>query len=181
MMRLFICGHAQHGKDTVAQILWEEFGLSYADSSVIAMREFLRDQLAENFGLHYESELACYQDRVNHRAAWFSLIADYNAEDPARLARRIFSLHHAYVGIRNAAEFAAARKLATFSLWVDASERMVAESFDSNTMTPDMCDVVVRNNGTLEDLRAKLWRVFHRLPLDASLPNSRPVKCEASQ
>lgn len=173
-----ICGYARHGKDTVADILKATFGLRHESSSHIAMREFLRDQLAERFGLVYESEDDCYKDRVNHRAKWFDLIAEYNKDDPARLCRLIYSDNDIYVGIRSYWEFASAQHDGLFdlSVWVDASERIGPEPLSSNTITMNDCDFVIMNNGTLEDLNKKVKRTFYYL-----LKNRPNRRMEASK
>jgi hypothetical protein len=38
------------------------------------------------------------------------------------------------------------------AIWVDRSEHLPPEDSSSMTITPDMCDVIIDNNGTLEDL-----------------------------
>lgn len=162
-MKIYICGYARHGKDTVADILSNWYGLRHESSSHIAMREFLRNTLACQYGLRYASEEHCYEDRVNHRALWFNIIKRYGEGDPARLSRLIFRDNDLYVGIRNVEEFYASmmERLVDLSIWVDASERLgKTEGKDSNNLNPDDCDIVIRNNGTRKELEQKLSRVF---------------------
>ena len=161
-MKLYICGYARHGKDQVAQFLTEDFGLRHESSSHIAMRLFVRTKLALA-GITYPDEDACYEDRVNHRKFWYDAILEYNTPDRAKLSREIFKTNDMYVGIRNAEELAAAKaeNLADLIIWVDATERVgTIEGKDSNQITPNDCDVVVPNNGTLDELRARLQRLF---------------------
>jgi len=50
------------------------------------------------------------------------------------------------------------------SVFVDASERLPLEQ--GMTVTPDMCDIVVQNNGTLKEFMKKidvLREVFHTI------------------
>jgi ribose 1,5-bisphosphokinase PhnN len=55
-MKLFICGPARHGKDTVAAVLRENYGLTHESSSHFCMRVFLREALEARYGLVYDSE-----------------------------------------------------------------------------------------------------------------------------
>lgn len=173
-MKFMICGYARHGKDTVADILKATFGLRHESSSHIAMREFLREELADRFGLVYESEEDCYNDRVNHRAKWFDLISEFNQNDPARLCRLIYRTNDIYVGIRSVEELKAARREGLFdlSVWVDASQRIGPEPKSSNTITADDCDFIISNNGREEELGRKVKRTFFYLLKDR-MPNSR--------
>lgn len=162
-MKLFICGLARHGKDEAAKFLRKEFDLSFESSSHVAMNEFLRDELVYRYGLAYKTGEECFADRVNHREKWFQIISDYCLENPSKLSELIFSKHDIYVGIRNRVELYDAREkgLADLAIWIDASERYPEkESTASNNITAADCDLTVLNNGTLEQFRDRLRRVF---------------------
>lgn len=175
-MKLFICGHARHGKDTVAEIIRDDFGLSFDSSSHFAMNRFLRDELKNRYGLTYETAEECYRDRVNHRAKWFQIIADYNLDEPRRLSEEIFKAHDIYVGIRNRVELYDARDLADFAVWVDASKRVpIPEGVGSNNITPDDCDFSIPNNGDIRALYQKVRKIFRRIvPIDRQLARQTP-------
>lgn len=152
--KLMILGYARHGKDTVADILVKHFGLKKEDSSQFAGKQVMMPYFASR-GIHYASWDECYRDRVNHRQEWYEQITAYNTPDRARLAREIYTVSDMYVGIRNRSEFEAvkAERLFDYSIWVDASRRGIPpESTASNTMTKEMADHVILNDGTLEDL-----------------------------
>lgn len=161
-LKLMILGYARHGKDTVADILVNTFGLKKEDSSQFAGKQVMMPYFASK-GLFYPDWSACYADRANHRKEWFEQIKAYNTPDEARLAREIYEVSDIYVGIRRKEEFQAvkAEGLFNYSIWVDRSKLMPAEPTDSNTMTRDMADYVIDNNGTLEQLiittRALYW------------------------
>jgi hypothetical protein len=161
-MKIMICGHARHGKDYAAEYLKAQFGFKHDSSSHVAMREFLRDKLAADYGLVYRTEEECYADRVNHREKWFDLIQWYAREDRTKLTRLIFSRADIYVGIRDREQFLAARDedLVDLALWIDASKRCPPESSASNTILPDDCDLVVPNNGGQRQFERRLWRIF---------------------
>ena len=152
-LKLMILGYARHGKDTVANILSETYGLTKEDSSQFAGKQVMLPYFASK-GIVYPNWEACYADRVNHRQEWFEQIKAYNTPDEARLAREIYAVSDIYVGIRRKEEFEAVKKekLFDYSVWVDRSKLLPPEPTTSNTMTKEMADYVIDNNGTLEQL-----------------------------
>lgn len=153
-MKLMIIGYARHGKDTLA----ERLPLSFESSSMTACRLFLYDTLRGKYG--YNSPEECFNDRGNHRKEWYDLIKSYNASDPSRLARDIYRHNDVYCGLRDLEEYLVVRDAGLFdlSIWVDASGRLPPESKDSMTITRDLADIVIENNGTLEEFEAKIDR-----------------------
>ena len=75
-MKLLILGNARHGKDTLAELFNEHFGLTFMSSSQASADFFLYDQLKDKYG--YTSPEECFNDRVNHRDEWYLAICDYN-------------------------------------------------------------------------------------------------------
>lgn len=122
--RILVLGHARHGKDTVAAILTRDHGLRCASTSMAAA-QVVRLALFEE-GITYESDEACFADRVSHRSLWFDTIADLNDPDPATLVRHILSDHDVVVGLRSARELAASADLFDAVWWIDASGRGVS-------------------------------------------------------
>jgi hypothetical protein len=112
----------------------------------------------EGLGICYPDAESCFADRVNHRALWRELIEEYNAEDPARLAKEILAEADCYVGMRMEREYRAARPLFDHVLWIDSSARgLPPEDESSMTIRCDPGDMlVIENSGTLEQLHAKL-------------------------
>ena len=119
-----ILGHARHGKDTVAEILRDNHGFTFASSSLWAAEQAVRPALAAK-GIVYASLEECYADRVNHRKFWYDTISEYNGYGASRLAEEILVEHDVYVGMRSLREYHASIKLFDYVLWVDASERGV--------------------------------------------------------
>jgi len=152
-LKLMLIGYARGGKDTVADILVDTYGLRKEDSSRFAGKQVMLPYF-ESIGIHYADFEECYADRVNHRAEWFEQIKAYNTPDEARLAREIYAVSDIYVGIRRKEEFAAIKKegLFQYSIWVDRSKHIAPEPTTSNTMTKDMADYVIDNNGTMGQL-----------------------------
>ena len=151
-----ILGHARHAKDTVAEIIKDIAGLSFESSSKMCMELFLYDSIKDV--LDYKSMNECFEDRVNHRKLWNSLITAYNYHDPARLAREIFTRRDMYVGIRSNREFDAAKEEGLFdcAIWVDASNRLPLEPPDSFDISVDKADFVIDNNGKEIELPEKV-------------------------
>jgi hypothetical protein len=161
-LRLMVVGSGRHGKDTVAEILRDDYGASFVSSSWFMAEKVVLPYFAGK----YASVQECYDDRANHRSTWFDLIAAYNKDDATTLGRAIFAEYDLYVGNRNAREFHALRNAGAFdaSIWVDASQRVeYFEPRSSLTIEPWMADYVVDNNGTVDDLRKNLAPLMTRL------------------
>lgn len=160
-MKLLIIGHARHGKDTIASMLKEEFGLTHLASSEASSTIFVFDTLKEKYG--YKTVEECFEDRVNHRAEWYDLICEYNAEDPARLAKEIVKRADVYVGMRSQVEFDACKKEGVFDAVIGVIDpRKPLE--DSDSMSIDVekeAHAVIYNEGTLEELRDGIKQVYH--------------------
>jgi hypothetical protein len=156
-MKLLILGHARHGKDTAAEYLRDAHGLSFVSSSFYLAANVVRPALAGR-GLFYDSLEACYADRVNHRALWREIIAEFNGDDPARLAKAILAVSDCYVGMRTAREFWASRALFDAILWIDASGRGIPpEGADSMDITFDPAWMIrIDNGGTVEAMQRQL-------------------------
>jgi hypothetical protein len=154
--RIVITGNARHGKDSVAEHLRDSLGLTFESSSMFCARAFIFDAIKDTLG--YSTLEECFEDRVNHRALWASMIRAYNHDDPARLSRDILSKYDVYVGIRSDRELAAAKEegLVKIVVWVDASRRLPLEPADSFDIGVEMADIVIDNNGTEEQLVQRL-------------------------
>ncbi len=121
-MKLLILGHAGHGKTTVAQLIAEQTGLTFKNSSELALEIFLYQEL-QKLGYNYSSKAAAYNCRVSPwmREIWFRAMAEYNRQDPARLAKEVLKHADMYVGMRAAREINASIKQNLFDhiIWVD--------------------------------------------------------------
>lgn len=156
MRKVLILGHARHGKDTAAEHLRDAHGVSFRSSSLFLTETVVRPALAER-GLTYPNVGACYADRVNHRALWRAIVEDYNADDPARLAKAILAVSDCYVGMRSEREYLASRALFDVIFWIDASGRGIPpEGSDSMTITYDPARMVrIDNGGSISDMKAQ--------------------------
>lgn len=158
-IRLLLIGHCRHGKDTVAELLKEYYGLNFISSSQACADIFIYDELKEKYG--YKTPEECFLDRVNHRDEWYQMICEYNKDDKAKLAKEILKYNNTYVGMRDWGEIQECLKQELFDLviWVDASDRLPQESANSFNITKADADIIIENNGTLEELREKIKRL----------------------
>jgi dephospho-CoA kinase len=147
------------GKDTLAELFNENFGLSFMSSSQAASDFFLYNQLKDKYG--YTSPEECFNDRVNHREEWYLAICEYNKDNRARLAQDIVSRADCYVGMRDKMEFEECVKQKIFDLiiWVDASKRLPSEPSTSFNINMSDADIIVENNGTFEEFVEKSKRI----------------------
>jgi dephospho-CoA kinase len=157
--KLLIISNMRWGKDTFAEILRDNFGLKFISSSQAAADIFIYKALKDKYG--YKTSEECFNDRVNHRAEWYNLICDYNKDDKARLAKGILELADCYVGMRDRGEIEECMKQGLFDLivWIDSSKRLAPEPPDSFNIDQSCADIIVNNNGTLEQFRERVIRI----------------------
>lgn len=174
-MKILLLGHARHGKDTSCDILRKLYDLSFVSSSYFVGEKVVRPWLATR-GVIYVSMEDCYADRVNHRAAWFDAIAEYNRVDPAKLGRELFAKYDIYCGLRNVKEFQAlkAEKAFNVCLWVDRQRHAPAELTTSFNIGLSAADYIIDNNGDLEELEINIIETMYRAMDDGKLPHREP-------
>ena len=158
-VRLLVIGHARHGKDSLAEILQEHFGLKFISSSQACVDIFIYSELKDKYG--YKTRENCFNDRINHRQEWYELICEYNKDDKARLAKEILKYNNTYVGMRDSGEIKECLKQGLFDLviWVDASKRLPPEESNSFNITKSDADIVVENNDTFEEFKERVLRL----------------------
>jgi len=156
--KLMILGSARHGKDTMAEILRDEFGMTFESSSQAASDIFLYDLMKEKYG--YETSEECFEDRHNHRQEWYEAIKGYNKDDKVKLAKGIVERTGCYVGMRDREEIKECVKQGLFDLivWVDASDRLPEEPSTSFNIDRSCADIIIENNGTYEEFYEKVLR-----------------------
>ena len=168
--KLLVIGHGRHGKDTVCEILRDQYGYSFESSSKFCSKLFIYDMLKDKYG--YSDEEQCYADRHNHRAEWYNAICDYNVPDAATLGREIFAEHDIYCGLRNKREFFAMQNTGVFDycIWVDRSNHLPPESKTSMSLEQWMSNFTIDNNGTLEELSFNVQQLISHID-PYSIPN----------
>lgn len=155
---ILILGDARHGKDTLADLMCDEYGLTSESSSKAALRIFLFDILVYQYLLDYKTVEEAYLDRVNRREIWFKEICNYNKNDKTRLVKEILKKSNIYIGLRNSDEVEQAIEEELFDMIIGIYDyRKPRESSKSNTADVfKYSDFVFMNNGTIEDLKDKV-------------------------
>jgi hypothetical protein len=158
--KLLVIGHGRHGKDTVCEMLRDDYGYTFESSSKFCSKLFIYNNLKDTYG--YADEEQCYADRHNHRTEWYDAICAYNVPDAATLGREMFDAYDVYCGLRNKKEFHAMKNTGVFdyAIWVDRGDHLPPESKDSMSLEQWMADFTIDNNGTLEDLKFNLDRLM---------------------
>lgn len=161
--KLLVIGNARHGKDTVCDILKQDFGFSFRSSSDFCAERFIYNELKLKYG--YNTYTECFEDRHNHRSEWYDMIHAYCQDDHARLGREIFAENDIYCGLRNKAEFHAMRNTGVFdyAIWVDRSDHLPQEDKSSMSLEIWMADYVIDNNGSVEQLRRNTANLINTL------------------
>tara|TARA_R110001592_G_C13001838_1_gene735975 strand:+ start:47 stop:565 length:519 start_codon:yes stop_codon:yes gene_type:complete len=156
--KLLIIGNARHGKDSLAEIFRDKFGMTFESSSQSAADIFIYDLLKEKY--RYNTPEECYEDRMNHRQEWYEAICEYNKGDKAKLAKGILERTGCYVGMRDRNEIKECIKQELFDLivWVEASDRLPNEPSSSFNIDKGCADVIIENNGTYEEFHEKVLR-----------------------
>ena len=154
MRKILVVGHARHGKDTVAEIIADYLGESHKASSE-RCASFVREAMLPN--IVYGTDKECFEDRVNHRAKWHSIIKEYCADDKARLGTLIYKDNLIYCGIRDTEELnAILAKFNPYVIWVDAAGRVPLEASSSMNIEYRPGWPRVRNTGAMVWLKEEV-------------------------
>jgi hypothetical protein len=150
--KLLVIGHGRHGKDTVCEILRDEYGYTFESSSQFCSKLFIYDMLKVKY--NYSTEEECYADRHSHRSEWYDAICEYNLNDAATLGREMFKEYDIYCGLRNKREFFAMKNTGVFDycIWVDRSDHLPPEDKSSMSLEQWMADFTIDNNSGLSEL-----------------------------
>lgn len=163
---VLVLGHGGHGKGAFCKLLTQLYGAECLSSSLAALPHIWPAlQAAQRYDFDaapWRSADAAYAQRADNRWLWRELIRLYNTPDKTTLTREILSRADVYDGMRCAEEFAASRHLFDYVVWVDAAAR-VGTVDRTLTISRDVADLVIDNNGTLDDLRGAAVRFGERL------------------
>ena len=154
-MRLLIIGHGEHGKDSVGDILRDQYGMRSVSSSEFAAQKAVFPLVADL----YSDWRAAYEDRHVHRELWFHAIRAYNMRPGKMLAEQILEANDIYTGMRSRAEFEKSRHVFDLIVWVDASLRLPPEPGGSMELSAVDAGWVIDNNGALDALPGEISKL----------------------
>lgn len=149
-MKIALCGPGQSGKDTVAEMFVEQFGLRYKHSTSWYAKEYIYGLWAKAFpDKPYDSMTAFYNDRRNHRVFWAEAIDKMNATDAAFLYRLCLSSgEDILTGIRKKREFNAVvdAGLVDLTIWVQRFPLETGIEDPTQEYGSDLCDFTLFNH-----------------------------------
>jgi hypothetical protein len=151
------------GKDYAAEYLNKHLGLTFESSSYFACQRFLFPQYGDQYGYVNADEMFLDRHNGGNRRLWYGWISEINREDPCTLSEAMFDNFNIYVGLRNYRELLAMKEKYPddlLSIWIDASERIEPEDSTSCTVTAEMCDFTILNNGTIAEYENKLQKLI---------------------
>lgn len=145
--KLAICGPGRSGKDEAAKWLTEHTPLRFGKST----SEVIAPHRAAQLGVPVE---VAFANRHSERQVWYELGNELRQHDAAYLVRECLRGGELVVGIRDGEELRATKRagLVDLCIWI---EREVPVD-PTMKYGADLCDIVIHNNGTLEDFHAKL-------------------------
>lgn len=164
---VLICGDGGSGKDTVAAMVKDIMGLPYRNSTSYTAAEKMWPVVQEG-GLanlfpkwrEFKSLADFYEQRAFHRRAWAAWIDWYNSmSDSGALLYQdsVSSGNHIITGVRKIRELEAFLKtdIPDLAIWVD---RPGVPRDPTQEYGPELCDLVLQNDGDLQKLNRKIRR-----------------------
>lgn len=151
---VIFCGRARAGKDTACEL----FAAFARVNNAGTVSKYLAPHVARRLGLSVEEAYARRGESMETRAFWRAVGDELRATDPARLVREMMGYGQVGGGLRGTVEIRAARRegLADLFVWID-SPRALADA--TCEFGPEECDVIIRNDGTIEEFGAKIERL----------------------
>lgn len=161
---ILIIGYARHGKDTVGEILRDDYGFKFTSSSEFVGREVMWD----NWGCSvYDDFDQMFEDRVNNRVLWMQMISAFNTPDKTMTAKTMLARgYNLYVGMRRLDELQACQAQGIFDavVWVDGSDRHPPETGSMDiTYENSGADFRIDNNRSLADLHQNVADIIPQL------------------
>jgi len=174
-----ISGHGECGKDTAAEMFHKHLKLPYQQSTSACVVDPWWDEIQagkwsasakkqeqfENIIIepdYYATKQEFYDDRRNRRMDWVTYIEwfnwNYGGIGVGLYARAVENGNQILTGIRRTAQFKRClENIIDVAIWIDRPETPIDESQEYG---PELCDFIIQNDSTLEDLEQKIlvWK-----------------------
>lgn len=159
---LLLVGHGRCGKDTGCARLAEITLLRNAGTT----SKYLAEYVASKLGLPVEEAYARRHESNEMRMIWYHAGNELRENGPTTLIRRALANGEITGGIRDKPEVLGAKSEGLIDLIIWVENRRVPED-PTVKFGPEDCDIVIQNNGTLEQYYEKLERLakFAGLPM----------------
>lgn len=146
--RILFVGWGRSGKDTAAEYLSRITTLHYGGSTAWAAKEMV----AEVLGVHPQT---AWDTRHENREQWRQICDDLRAYDQTHLIRLALRTGEIIAGVRAGEELAAAKreKIFSYTVWIN---RPGTPPDPTVGFTEHDCQIVIDNDGTLEQFHEKL-------------------------
>ena len=144
-------GYGRAGKDTAAKIYCQLMQITYGGSTSLAVLPYVAHATGDR-------EWECYSKRHANREFWFRFCNELRRGEPDLLAKLVLSQGDVLVGVRAAEEFRCLIPggVADINVWIDRRDTPVDSTVE---FTRDEADLVIDNNGSINELREKLNRL----------------------
>lgn len=154
-LKIGICGLGRAGKDTAAEYLASITPLVYTAGTSYWARHIVFRSLPWWKRLWYWNADRCWRiHRHKDRGYWAKKIGEYNQEDPVQLYRDCLTEQNFLTGVRWKHEFKALQRAKLCDLWIWIERPGCVDP--TCEIQPWDCDIIVQNNGTLEEFKARL-------------------------
>lgn len=155
--KILFVGYGRAGKDEAASYVSAKTQLRYAGSFSWAALP----HMAEFLGQHPQ---VAWDNRHKHRELWKTELDRLRTVDQCFLARKVLATGEVTAGLRDKAEIDAvkAEKLFDHIIWITRPGIPVDPTV---TFSPVDCDILIHNDGTLEQFHASLDKLIDLLDL----------------
>lgn len=151
--KILICGMGRAGKDCACEYLAQITGLRNAGTT----SKYLAEYVAQKLGVSVEEAYARRHESDEMRVIWYNIGNEIRKNDPSILIRT--ALEHGEItgGVRDWEEVVRARRdgLVDLVVWIENNRVAVDPTVKFG---PEACDLVIQNNGSLEEYHERLER-----------------------
>ncbi len=151
--KLMIVGMGRAGKDTAGEYLGMVTNLKFAGTTSL----YLAKYVAQRLGVSTKEAYANRHESNDMRKLWYDTGRQLRALDPGVLIRESMEFGDIIGGVRDVEEIETARRENLVDLIVWIENRRVPP--DPTVMFDEsVCDIVIQNNGSLEEFYTRLDR-----------------------